>query len=114
MTFIIPEDAPVPVSTINLPSQDVVKANIFISLFGALKATKFAIMAFIGGTSGSDTLLADINNFYDSSQQIRNAAIAIENRVISGGCFLIRRRLPGGETEPGRFVLSNTKAIICI
>lgn len=80
VTFIIPEDAPVPVLTINLPSQDVVKANIFISLFGALKATKFTIMAFIGGTSGSDTLLADINNFYDSSQQIRNAAIAIEKQ----------------------------------
>ena len=97
VTFIIPEDAPVPVLTINLPSQDVVKANIFISLFGALKATKFTITAFIGGTSGSDTLLADINNFYDSSQQIRNAAIAIEKqgdfwRVLSNSEAVAGRR----------------------
>ena len=79
-TFSIPADTPVPALTINLPSGSIVKANIFISLLGTLKATKFAIMAFIGGTTGDNFLLADINDFYESSQQIRNASVTIEKK----------------------------------
>lgn len=81
LTFDIPENDPVSVATINLPSANIIKACIKISLFGTLENTKFGVMVFTGATTGAMFLLADIGNFYTAAQQIRTGAIVLEKKA---------------------------------
>lgn len=81
VTFNIPESDPVSAATINLPSANIIKACIKISLFGTLEKTKFGVMVFTGGTSGDTFLSADIGDFYTTSQQIRTGAIVLEKKA---------------------------------
>ena len=81
MTFSIPENDPVSAATINLPSANIIKACIKISLFGTLENTKFVVMVFTGGTTGTPFLAADIGSFYTTAQQIRTGAIALEKKA---------------------------------
>ena len=81
LTFSIPENDPVSVATINLPSANIIKACIKISLFGTIESTKFSVMVFTGGTTGATFLVADIGNFYTNAQQIRTGAIVLEKKA---------------------------------
>lgn len=81
LTFSIPENDPVSAATINLPSANIIKACIKISLFGTLENTKFVVMVFTGGTTGIPFLAADIDDFYTTAQQIRTGAIALEKKA---------------------------------
>lgn len=81
VTFNIPESDPVSAATINLPSANIVKANILISLFGTLENTKFGVMVFTGATTGATFLSADITDFYTTAQQIRTGAIVLEKKA---------------------------------
>lgn len=81
LTFSIPESEPVSAATINLPSANIVKANILISLFGTLEKTKFGVMVFTGATTGGTFLSADIGDFYTTAQQIRTGAIVLEKKA---------------------------------
>lgn len=81
LTFSIPENDPVSAATINLPSANIIKACIKISLFGTLENTKFVVMVFTGGTTGTPFLAADIGDFYTTAQQIRTGAIALEKKA---------------------------------
>ena len=81
LTFSIPENDPVSAATINLPSTNIIKANILISLFGTLENTKFGVMVFTGGTTGDTFLSADIGDFYTTAQQIRTGAIVLEKKA---------------------------------
>lgn len=81
LTFSIPENDPVSAATINLPSANIVKANILISLFGTLENTKFGVMVFTGATTGATFLSADITDFYTTAQQIRTGAIVLEKKA---------------------------------
>lgn len=81
VTFNIPESDPVSAATINLPSANIIKANILISLFGTLENTKFGVMVFTGGTTGDTFLSADIGDFYTTTQQIRTGAIVLEKKA---------------------------------
>lgn len=81
LTFSIPENDPVSAATINLPSANIIKACIKISLFGTLESTKFSVMVFTGGTTGATFLVADIGNFYTNAQQIRTGAIVLEKKA---------------------------------
>lgn len=81
LTFDIPENDPVSAATINLPSANIIKACIQISLFGTIENTKFSVMVFTGGTTGATFLSAEINNFYTNAQQIRTGAIVLEKKA---------------------------------
>lgn len=81
LTFSIPENDPVSAATINLPSANIVKANILISLFGTLENTKFGVMVFTGATTGGTFLSAEIGDFYTTAQQIRTGAIVLEKKA---------------------------------
>lgn len=81
VTFNIPESDPVSAATINLPSANIIKANILISLFGTLENTKFGVMVFTGATTGATFLSADITDFYTTAQQIRTGAIVLEKKA---------------------------------
>lgn len=81
LTFSIPENDPVSVATINLPSANIIKACIKISLFGTLENTKFKVMVFTGATTGATFLSADIGDFYTNAQQIRTGAIVLEKKA---------------------------------
>lgn len=81
LKFSIPENDPVSAATINLPSANIIKACIKISLFGTLESTKFSVMVFPGGTTGATFLVADIGNFYTNAQQIRTGAIVLEKKA---------------------------------
>lgn len=81
VTFNIPESDPVSAATINLPSANIIKACIKISLFGTLEKTKFGVMVFTGATTGATFLSADIADFYTTAQQIRTGAIVLEKKA---------------------------------
>ena len=81
VTFNIPESDPVSAATINLPSANITKACIKISLFGTLENTKFGVMVFTGDTTGDTFLSADITDFYTTAQQIRTGAIVLEKKA---------------------------------
>lgn len=81
VTFNIPESDPVSAATINLPSANITKACIKISLFGTLEKTKFGVMVFTGDTTGDTFLSADITDFYTTAQQIRTGAIVLEKKA---------------------------------
>lgn len=81
LTFSILENDPVSAATINLPSANIIKACIKISLFGTIESTKFSVMVFTGGTTGATFLVADIGNFYTNTQQIRTGAIVLEKKA---------------------------------
>lgn len=81
LTFGIPENDPVSAATINLPSANIIKACIKISLFGTIESTKFSVMVFTGDTIGATFLAADIGNFYTNAQQIRTGAIVLEKKA---------------------------------
>lgn len=81
LTFSIPENDPVSAATINLPSANIIKACIKISLFGTLENTKFNVMVFTGATTGATFLSADIEDFYTNTQQIRTGAIVLEKKA---------------------------------
>lgn len=81
LTFDIPENDPVSAATINLPSANIIKACIQISLFGTIENTKFSVMVFTGGTTGATFLSADIGDFYTAAQQIRTGAIVLEKKA---------------------------------
>lgn len=81
VTFNIPESDPVSAATINLPSANIIKACIKISLFGTLEKTKFGVMVFTGATTGGTFLSAEISDFYTAAQQIRTGAIVLEKKA---------------------------------
>ena len=81
VTFNIPESDPVSAATINLPSANIIKACIRISLFGTLENTKFGVMVFTGATTGGTFLSAEISDFYTAAQQIRTGAIVLEKKA---------------------------------
>lgn len=81
LTFSIPENDPVSAATIDLPSTNIIKACIKISLFGTIEKTKFGVMVFTGATTGGQLLPADINGFYTADQPIRTGAIVLEKKA---------------------------------
>ena len=81
VTFNILESDPVSAATINLPSANITKACIKISLFGTLEKTKFGVMVFTGATTGGTFLSAEISDFYTAAQQIRTGAIVLEKKA---------------------------------
>ena len=81
VTFTIPEGSPVSVATFDLPSANITKAVIQISLFGTLESTKFGVMVFIGDKTGDGHLPAEINDFYTSAQNVRTGVITLEKQA---------------------------------
>ena len=81
VTFTIPEGSPVSVATFDLPSANITKAVIQISLFGTLESTKFGVMVFIGDKTGYSHLPAEINDFYTSAQNVRTGVITLEKQA---------------------------------
>lgn len=101
LTFSIPENDPVSAATINLPSANIVKANILISLFGTLEKTKFGVMVFTGATTGATFLSAEIGDFYTAAQQIRTGAIVLEKKADFWQSIYNTTAIPGERNTTG-------------
>lgn len=110
LIFSIPESDPVSAATINLPSTNIIKACITISLFGTLENTKFAVKVFTGAKIGSTFLSADITNFYTSAQEIRTGNIMLEKKAGSWQSIYNTEALFGNRNTTGalRFISYNS------
>lgn len=107
LTFSIPENDPVSAATINLPSTNIVKVCIQISLFGTLANTKFGVMVFTGSTTEVQFLPADINEFYTTAQQIRTANIVLEKKADSWQSIFNTNAVAGGRNDTGALRLTS-------
>lgn len=107
LTFSIPENDPVSAATINLPSANIIRACIQISLFGTLENTKFGVMVFTGSTTGTQFLPADINGFYTTAQQIRTANIVLEKKADSWQSIYNTTATPGSRNDTGALRLTS-------
>nr|DAH46669.1 MAG TPA: hypothetical protein [Caudoviricetes sp.] len=106
LTFSIPENDPVSAATINLPSTNIVKACIQISLFGTLENTKFGVMVLTGNTTGVQFLSAEIYEFYTTAQQIRTAAIVLEKKADSWQSIFNTNAIAGARNNTGALRLT--------
>lgn len=107
LTFSIPENDPVSAATTNLPSTNITKACIQISLFGTIENTKFGVMVFAGGTTGTQFLLADISDFYTTVQPIRTATIVLEKKAGFWQSIFNTNALAGGRNITGALRLTS-------
>lgn len=101
LTFDIPENDPVSAATINLPSANIIKACIKISLFGTLENTKFGVMVRTGATTGATFISAEIGDFYTTAQQIRTGAIVLEKKADFWQSIYNTAAIPGNRNTTG-------------
>lgn len=76
-TFTIPKEDPVSAAAFDLPSENIIKAFLKISLFGTLESKLFGTLVYFGNTSGVYGLLAEPANFFTATQDIRTAWVSL-------------------------------------